>query len=75
MDMQKMADEKTIKVAGMHCLSCEVLISDVLLDIGGVQVVSADFKKGEIRVRAEQSKLAQINAAIEKEGYKVNRFD
>ena len=64
--------EKTIKVSGMHCRSCEILLEDSISDIKGAKVLSADHKKGEIKVTIENdSLLSEIKKVVEKEGYKV----
>ena len=64
--------EKTIKVSGMHCRSCEILLEDSISEIKGAKVLSADHKKGEIRVSLEdESLMSQIKKIVEKEGYKV----
>jgi len=64
--------EKTIKVSGMHCRSCEILLEDSISDIKGAKVLSADHKKGEIKVTIENdSLLPEIKKVVEKEGYKV----
>ena len=64
--------EKTIKVSGMHCRSCEVLLEDSISEIKGAKVLSADHKKGEIKISLEdESLMSQIKKIVEKEGYKV----
>ncbi len=64
--------KKTIKVGGMHCKSCGMLLADVAGEVKGVKSASADFRKGEVIVEVEdEAALAQVRAAIEKEGYKV----
>ena len=64
--------EKTIKVSGMHCRSCEVLLEDSISEIKGAKVLSADHKKGEIKISLEdESLMSQIRKIVEKEGYKV----
>lgn len=63
--------EKNIKVAGMHCNSCKVLIEDALYEIKGVQEVSANFQNGKVIVKYEGNLLDKIKNSIEKEGYKV----
>ena len=64
--------EKTIKISGMHCRSCEILLEDSISEIKGAKVLGADYKKGEIRVSLEnESLLNQIKKIVEKEGYKV----
>ncbi|HSB46468.1 MAG TPA: heavy-metal-associated domain-containing protein [Candidatus Bilamarchaeum sp.] len=64
--------EKAIKVEGMHCRSCEMLLTDVLSEIKSVQKVSADFRKGIVTITAaDQGAFEEAKKAIAKEGYKV----
>ena len=64
--------EKTIKVKGMHCKSCEMLLKDSLSEISGVDVLSVDSRKGEVAVKyAEGKTLDSIHETIKKEGYRV----
>jgi len=62
----------TIKVNGMHCRSCEMLIVDSLNDLG-IGKVEVSHQKGEVKVEFDESKvtLEQIKDAIKKEGYKI----
>ncbi len=63
--------KKTLKIGGMHCHSCEVLLSEAISD-EGVKVLSANFGKGEIIVDLpDDSKMPLIKKAVEKEGYKL----
>ncbi len=63
--------EKTINVSGMHCKSCEFLITDSLKDIGVES--TADHKKQMIRVKFDPAKvgLDKIRQVIKDSGYKV----
>lgn len=64
--------EKIIKVNGMHCKSCEMLLSDSISEINGIEKVSADSKKGEIKVTYKsETILTEVKKTIEKEGYRV----
>ena len=64
--------EKTIKVEGMHCKSCEMLLMDAISEIRGVQGVSADFKKGTVKIAcSDEAALDEAKKAIAKEGYRV----
>ncbi|MFN7991830.1 MAG: heavy metal-associated domain-containing protein [Candidatus Micrarchaeia archaeon] len=64
--------DKTIKVSGMHCRSCEMLLTDSISEIKGVRQVTADFKKNSVTVSVDdESLLGSVKKAIEKEGYKV----
>ena len=62
-------------VEGMHCTSCEMLISDSLTEIDGVSNVEVSHKKGFVKVAFDDSKIREddIIKVIEKEGYKVLR--
>ena len=64
--------EKTLNVTGMHCKSCEMLLSDSILEIKGVQKVSADSKRGTVTLSySGESILETVKKTIDKEGYKV----
>jgi len=63
--------KQKIKVKGMHCKSCELLITDSLNDLG--VEAEADYKKGEVSVEFDPGKvtLKQIHKAIEENDYEV----
>ena len=64
--------EKALKVGGMHCKSCEMLLSDVIGDVSGAKALLADFKKGEIKVNCDSEQtLEKVKQAIKAEGYTV----
>lgn len=64
--------EKTFKVEGMHCKSCEMILSDSISEIPGVEKVSADSKTGKVVVGyKDNAVLTQVKIAIQKENYKV----
>ncbi|MBI5225294.1 heavy-metal-associated domain-containing protein [Candidatus Micrarchaeota archaeon] len=65
--------EKVFKIKGMHCDSCNWLISENVKEVVGVKAVKADYHKGEAKVDfGPPAQEKQIVAAIEKEGgYKV----
>lgn len=61
----------TIQTTGMHCASCEMLISDCLLDAGAT-VVKADHKTGKVTIEHDASLTKKrINEVIMQEGYGV----
>lgn len=63
--------KKSVKVKGMHCSSCEILLREAIEE-AGTKVVSANFSKGEIVVDMKDEKeLSNVKKAIEKEGYKM----
>ncbi|HLC79731.1 MAG TPA: heavy metal-associated domain-containing protein [archaeon] len=64
--------EKTIKVLGMHCNSCNLLIEDAICEIKGVEAVNANFQTGKVTVKYnDENLMPKIKQAIEKEGYHV----
>ena len=64
--------EEILKVTGMHCKSCEVLLSDSIGEINGVANVKADSLQGTVKVDyANEGVLSEVKKVIEKEGYKV----
>jgi len=63
-----------LKVSGMHCRSCEVLLTDSLSELPGVKSVKVSFKDGkaDIDYDAQLIDEKKLRSAIEKEGYKVS---
>ena len=68
-------EEIKLNVEGMHCPSCEILISDELKELAGVKDVKVDHKLGTVNVKFDQSKTNKkdILDVIKKEGYKVRK--
>lgn len=62
-----------IKIEGMHCASCTMLIDGDLEDLNGVKSSSTSFAKSETEVEYDEScvSLKEITNAIKKSGYKV----
>jgi len=60
-----------LKVSGMHCSSCEMILKEDVGAVSGVSNVTADYKKGVVSFEGPQSALPQVKAAIEKDGYSV----
>lgn len=62
----------TLQVTGMHCKSCEMLITDALIEVGAA-TVQADYKTGKVKVEFDGKKLSlpKIKGIIQKEGYKA----
>ena len=63
--------EITLKVKGMHCKSCSMLIEDALEDINVKSKV--DSSKGIAVVEFDEKKVneVKIRDVIKKEGYQV----
>lgn len=60
-----------LRVNGMHCQSCEMLIRDTLEDNKAVVSASADMKKKRVDVLFNDDKISaeQIRKMIEDIGY------
>lgn len=61
-----------LKVQGMHCKSCETLLTDELQD-AGAKDIKISFSKGTVAATIDEKTLteAKVRKIIEKEGYKV----
>jgi len=65
--------EKTIlQISGMHCASCEKIISMELNEVEGVETVKVNYQTGEaiIEARSETDKNAILDA-VKKAGYEA----
>jgi copper chaperone CopZ len=62
----------TITINGMHCASCETLLTEVLEEIDGVDsaVVSYAGKSATV-THNDKVTVAQLRKAVEAEGYKT----
>lgn len=62
----------TLKVTGMHCQSCEILLSDALLE-AGAKSAKADYKKRLAVIEFDETKLSldKIKSIIKQEGYTI----
>ena len=59
-----------LKLSGLHCSSCEILIKETVGAMAGVREVNVDAKTGECRIEAESgADLPAIVKAIEELGY------
>lgn len=64
--------KKVFKTKGMHCKSCEMLVSDSVREVKGVRSVNADSKKNYLEVEFESpASEEEIRKAVQKEGYEV----
>ncbi len=72
--MQKLVK---LKISGMHCASCAILIKDELGEVKGASDIMVDAKSGEGSVMLDTD-VANINdlfIAVEKAGYKAVAYD
>ena len=62
-----------LKIKGMHCKSCVMLVSDALTDVKGVKSadVSLEHNKAVISYDEKLATEKQLINTIEAEGYKV----
>ncbi len=62
----------SLKVEGMHCKSCEVLVKEELEDAGATDV-QVSVNKGTVVATIDEKKISEtkVRQIIEKEGYKV----
>ena len=64
--------KSTIKINGMHCKSCEMLIKDELMELG-VKDCEIDHKSGKAKLIFDDSiSLDSIKSIIKKTGYGVD---
>jgi len=63
--------KKTIKINGMHCKSCSMLIKSELEDLGVKAEINHETGKAIIEFDEKKTSLDKIKAAISKAGYSV----
>lgn len=73
--MEKLHISK-IKVGGMHCPSCDILVKTTLEDTGNIVKVEPDHKQNIVTIY-HHGKLShnQLNAALCQYGYEVKELD
>jgi P-type Cu+ transporter len=69
-------DELALPIEGMTCASCVVRVEKALGKVPGVQTASVNLATEQARVVFDpaQVSVAQLNAAVEKAGYKVGEM-
>ncbi len=62
-----------IKVQGMHCKSCEIILKEEIEEIEGVELVHANHNENNIEIdyKIEEVSLERIKETISTEGYEV----
>ena len=64
--------EKILKIKGMHCKSCEMIVADAVNGIRGAKAIYVDSGKGEMKVSVENEGVVEkIAKAVAKEGYSL----
>ncbi|MFH1316496.1 MAG: heavy-metal-associated domain-containing protein [Candidatus Woesearchaeota archaeon] len=63
-----------IKIKGMHCHSCEMLIEDSLGESGYIENINISHEKGTLSLDYDESEITEdeIKEIIKKEGYEVD---
>ncbi|MBI5152886.1 MAG: heavy metal translocating P-type ATPase, partial [Parcubacteria group bacterium] len=70
---QKKLKKVKLKVHGMHCASCEVLIERRWKEIGGVCKVHVNHATGRAELYCfEEPDISVLEEAIKKDGYRVS---
>ena len=64
-----------LKIKGMHCKSCSIIVQEAVADVKGVKTVAVDLEKAKAKISYDETivKEKQLVDAIEKEGYKVTK--
>lgn len=70
--MSKIVNKK-LKIDGMHCTSCAILIDFDLEDLTGVKKVKTSYAKQETEVEFDEEVVStdKVLMTIEKTGYKA----
>ena len=65
-----------LQITGMHCRSCEILITEELRELPGVSEISVDHKTGVAHLFLDESQSSPdaILSAISKAGYTANIY-
>ncbi|MDP2812534.1 MAG: sulfite exporter TauE/SafE family protein [bacterium] len=65
---------RVVYISGMHCASCEVLISDSLKKINGIEDIKISHRKGSAQVacNCEEFPWQDIEARIKSVGYEAS---
>lgn len=65
--------ERTFNVEGISRAHCEAAVEDGLNALSGVEISNADFERGTVEVRYDESRVTSgdIKNAVEEAGYKL----
>jgi len=63
----------TIKTKGMHCVSCERIIKDAILNLDGIKSADVNWttEKATITFNPEKVQIKDIMKTVEKAGYEA----
>jgi len=65
-----------LKTKGMHCISCEAVIKDALMEFDGVENVNVNYanEKTEVEFDPEKVSIQKIRKKIENVGYEPKEW-
>ena len=65
--------KKTLKVKGMHCKSCDMLVEDSLSELKGVNHSKSNHETGLVEVVYDENEVSldQIKKSIVEEGFEI----
>ena len=66
-------EQHTLTIKGMGGKHCEMVISNVIAKLDGVQLDAIETGRATVSIDPQQSSAATVIAAIEKAGYTVQR--
>ena len=69
--MAEKIEKRRLAIKGMHCRSCEILITDSVMEIDGVNKVKIDHAKGlgEVEYDPGKTDIKRIMNAVKEQGY------
>lgn len=63
--------EHTYEVAGVHCTSCAMNITEALAEVPGVAGADVDVAAGKLRVSGDEFDDQQVAQAVRAAGYEL----
>ena len=69
--------EIKLKTKGMHCVSCERVIQDALMEIDGIKKVKSNYSNDRTEIEFDPKKIdnKKIMKVIEKAGYEPEEWN
>jgi copper chaperone CopZ len=63
-------NQTKVKVSGMNCNHCKIIVENGLTRIPGIETAIADIINGEVTVKGSQIDIKTVKSTIEDLGYK-----
>jgi len=69
-----MIQKITLKIEGMECPNCSMILESVEDKLEGVLMVEASYHKGQMKIEYDEKQvtLQQIKAEVQRLGYQVS---